>query len=142
MKKSKNYEPNPIAEMLDAKRGDEVCHPPAYNQGKIEVIEFIEDQKLDFHLGNVIKYVCRAGKKDPKKEVQDLEKGVWYLKRKIELLKAKQEWREPVRPNDMNKPKPVIGPKVDLRALTEAEKQILAPFFNFVGADLCKRKKR
>ena len=49
---------------LDAvQKEDMVNHPPHYTQGKIEVIEFIEDQKFPYHLGNVIKYVSRAGRK-------------------------------------------------------------------------------
>lgn len=38
-----------------------VDHPAHYNKGKIEVIDFIEDQQLPFHLGNVVKYIARAG---------------------------------------------------------------------------------
>lgn len=79
-----------------------VNHPTHYNQGKFEVIEVIEDQSLGFHLGNVVKYVCRAGKKDPGKEIEDLEKAAWYLRRKIETLKAEKEGRAAIRPNDMN----------------------------------------
>lgn len=74
-----------------------VTHPSHYNAGKIEVIEAIEDWGLGFHLGNVVKYVARAGKKDPTKEVEDLQKAAWYLARKIEILGA-----NPRRPNDMN----------------------------------------
>jgi hypothetical protein len=62
----------------------EINHPPHYNTGKIEVIDFIEDQQLDFHLGNVIKYVSRARHKG--KELEDLKKAQWYLDRKIKLL--------------------------------------------------------
>lgn len=79
-----------------------VTHPKHYNQGKVEVCEFIEDKELGYHLGNVVKYVARAGKKDPSKECEDLMKAKWYLDRKIELLKAQQENREPLRPNEMN----------------------------------------
>lgn len=79
------------------KKADSVNHPSHYNTGKIEVIEFIEDQKLDYHCGNSVKYICRAGRKNPEKHVEDLEKAVWYLKRKIETLKA-----NPRRPNEMN----------------------------------------
>jgi len=62
---------------------DMVNNPAHYNTGKIEVIGFIEDQKLGFHLGNAIKYICRAGRKDPDKTREDLEKAVWYLQRYI-----------------------------------------------------------
>lgn len=64
---------------------DQVNKPSHYTQGKIEVIEFIEDQKLDYHLGNVVKYISRARYKG--KELQDLEKALWYLTRYIELKK-------------------------------------------------------
>ena len=66
---------------------DNVNHPAHYTDGKIEVIDFIEDKKLNFHRANVVKYVCRAGKKDPSKEIEDLEKAEWYLRREIERLK-------------------------------------------------------
>ena len=63
-----------------------VNHPSHYNQGKIEVIDFIEDQGLSFHLGNVIKYVARAGAKGDK--LEDLKKAQWYLDRYInEVMK-------------------------------------------------------
>lgn len=82
---------------------DVVNHPSHYNSGKIEVIEFIEDQKLCYHLGNSVKYISRAGKKDPTKELEDLKKASWYLQRKIEELKAQKENRLPLRPNQMVK---------------------------------------
>lgn len=61
-----------------------VEHPQHY-QNKIEVIEFIEAWNLNFHLGNVVKYICRAGRKDPTTEIEDLKKAMFYLKRWIEL---------------------------------------------------------
>lgn len=66
---------------------DVVNHPAHYTDGKIEVIDFIEDKKLGFHLGNAVKYISRAGKKDPNKKVEDLEKAAWYLNREIERLR-------------------------------------------------------
>ncbi len=69
------------------KINDPVNSPSHYTDGKIEVIDFIEDKKLDYHCGNAIKYIARAGKKDPSKEIQDLQKAVWYLNRRIEKLK-------------------------------------------------------
>lgn len=56
---------------------------PSHYQGKIEVIDFIEDKGLDFHLGNAVKYIARAGKKDPDKILEDLKKARWYLDRAI-----------------------------------------------------------
>lgn len=64
-----------------------VDHPNHYNTGKIEVIDFIEDQNLNFHLGNAVKYICRAGKKDPSKTKEDLDKAIWYIKRYEDNLK-------------------------------------------------------
>lgn len=80
----------------------QVNHPSHYNSGKIEVIEALEDWNLNFCLANTVKYIARAGKKDPTKEIEDLEKARWYLNRQIEVLKAKKENREATRPNDMN----------------------------------------
>lgn len=81
-----------------------VNHPKHYNQGKIEVIEFIEDKKLNYHRGNAVKYIARAGIKDSSKEIEDLEKAKWYLDREIELLISRQYSQEPRRPNEMNEP--------------------------------------
>lgn len=63
---------------------DIVNHPKHYTTGTIEVIDFIEDKQLDFHCGNAIKYISRAGIKDKDKEIEDLQKAIWYLNRKIE----------------------------------------------------------
>lgn len=75
---------------------DAVNHPPHYNIGKIEVIEAIEDWKLEYHLGNAVKYIARAGRKNPEKITEDLEKANWYLRRFVEIQKD-----SPRRPNDM-----------------------------------------
>lgn len=65
---------------------DNVNHPLHYTDGKIEVIDFIEDKGLNFHRGNAVKYIARAGKKDPNKEIEDLQKAAWYLNREIMRL--------------------------------------------------------
>jgi len=67
---------------------DLVNHPPHYKAGGIETIDFIEAKDLNYRLGNVIKYVSRAGKKDGADPVQDLEKALFYLKREIETRKS------------------------------------------------------
>ena len=69
---------------------DVVNHPSHYTDGKIEVIDFIEDKWLNFHRGNAVKYIARAGKKDSAKEIEDLEKAVWYLQREIKRLKGEK----------------------------------------------------
>jgi hypothetical protein len=73
--------------LLNMKEADPVNHPPHYKTGGIETIDFIEAKDLNYRLGNVIKYVSRAGKKetDP---VQDLEKAMFYLKREIDVRKS------------------------------------------------------
>jgi len=60
--------------------------PKHYTDLKPEPIEVIEAWDLDFLLGNAVKYMARAGKKDPAKTVEDLKKAEFYLKRKIENL--------------------------------------------------------
>lgn len=65
---------------------DPVNRPAHYTDGNIEVIDYIEDKKLGFCLGNAIKYISRAGKKDPSKEVEDLNKAIWYINRRIKEL--------------------------------------------------------
>ena len=72
--------------MPEEKMDDPVNHPSHYTSGKIEVIDFIEDQKFPYHLGNACKYLCRAGKKNPEKTTEDLRKAVWSINRYIDLL--------------------------------------------------------
>jgi hypothetical protein len=60
---------------------DPVNHPDHYKAGGIETIDYIEAKELNYHLGNVVKYVSRAGKKGSK--LQDLQKAQWYLTREI-----------------------------------------------------------
>jgi hypothetical protein len=62
---------------------DPVNNPSHYTSGNYQVIDFIEDKKLDYHLGNFVKYICRAGKKDPNKYKEDLQKAEWYLRRRL-----------------------------------------------------------
>lgn len=54
-------------------------HPSYYNVGRIEVIDFIQDKKLNFALGNVVKYVCRAGLKNNESKLKDLKKARNYI---------------------------------------------------------------
>lgn len=69
---------------------DPVNHPAHYTSGKIECIEYITDKGLDFCLGNAVKYITRAGKKDPTKTIEDLEKAVFYVNYEIKMLKEAQ----------------------------------------------------
>ena len=65
--------------------------PTYYQRGTVDVWHFIRDQGLNFHLGNAIKYICRAGHKDSK--IDDLAKAIHYLSNELEyetdlLIKA------------------------------------------------------
>ena len=59
---------------------DAINKPDHYTKGNIEVIDFIEDQNLDFRAANVIKYICRYRYKGG---LEDLLKAMWYLERLI-----------------------------------------------------------
>ena len=67
---------------------DAVNHPSHYTDGGIETIDFIEAKKLPYHLGNAVKYISRAGKKDQNKTIEDLQKAVWYIERYIKVLEG------------------------------------------------------
>lgn len=72
---------NKVAVKPVAPKPDLVNHPPHYTAGGIETIDFIEAKKLNYNLGNVVKYVTRANLKGSR--TQDLEKAMWYLRREI-----------------------------------------------------------
>jgi len=57
--------------------------PTYYRRGSIQPWDFVRDQGLNFHLGNVVKYVCRAGHKFD--DIDDLEKAIHYLKNEVEF---------------------------------------------------------
>lgn len=66
---------------------DSVSRPSHYVNGWSNGSEVIDlTEHLSFCAGNVVKYVCRAGRKDPDKHVEDLEKARWYLDREIERV--------------------------------------------------------
>ena len=66
---------------------DNVNHPPHYKIGGMETIDFIEAKELDYHIGNVVKYLTRA--KHKRNELEDLKKAQWYLDRAINKLAGK-----------------------------------------------------
>lgn len=69
---------------------EQVNHPQHYGgaENQQEAIKVIEAWELDFCLGNTVKYISRAGKKDKAKELEDLRKAAWYLNRKIQQLEG------------------------------------------------------
>lgn len=60
--------------------------PDYYKAGEMDVIAFCQYHDIPFDLGNVIKYVTRAGKKYPEKELEDLMKAHEYLERRIQYV--------------------------------------------------------
>ena len=68
---------------------DPIDNPSHYAAGrKYETIDVIEDWNLSYRLGNSVKYISRAGRKDPAKTIEDLKKSRWYLNREIEALEG------------------------------------------------------
>ena len=96
----------PIAVMISDKSiteklaPDMVNAPSHYKYGGIETIDYIEAKNLNYRLGNVVKYISRAGKKTEQLlgikdrfdySIMDLEKAKWYLEREIEIVKEARE---------------------------------------------------
>lgn len=71
----------PEAEAAGA--GDAI-NPAHYKFGDFEAIQICE--RFGFCRGNAVKYLLRAGRKDPAKTVEDLRKAVWYIQREISGL--------------------------------------------------------
>lgn len=86
--KHEEHQPAPFEYHLENDENDPVNSPAHYTYGKIEVIDYILDKELDFCLGNVIKYVSRAGHKN--NTIEDLQKAARYLEIKINELKTKE----------------------------------------------------
>ena len=79
--------------ILNQMSKEHVNHPDHYQFGKnkeYEAIKVIDAWELGFSLGNTVKYISRAGKKESDKELQDLKKAMWYLQHHIEELEKKQ----------------------------------------------------
>lgn len=82
--------PKYLSEPVSGKTGTKSCsekskqNPDHYQLGSIQVWDFIIDQDLDFILGNVVKYVCRAGAKPGESRLDDLKKAQAYINKAIE----------------------------------------------------------
>ena len=72
----------PQEQLADIEHREVVNHPSYYKRGGIEAIDVIEAWNLDFNLGNVVKYIARAGHKTAD-GLRDLKKAEWYLSREI-----------------------------------------------------------
>lgn len=78
----KPIEAPPVQLEMFEPASDPVNHPAHYKVGGIETIDFIEAKRLNYNMGNAVKYITRADHKGSRK--QDLEKAIWYLRREIE----------------------------------------------------------
>lgn len=67
---------------------DNVNHPKHYTQGKIEVIDFILDQKMPYLESNILKYICRHRYKNG---LEDLKKAQWYINKLIEVTENERQ---------------------------------------------------
>ena len=65
---------------------NQIYHPDYYKANGFEVIDFINALNLNFNLGNVFKYLSRAGLKDGEDTLTALKKAQWYLNREIQRL--------------------------------------------------------
>jgi len=68
---------------------EELESPAYYTRGSIEVWDFIRDQQLNYHLGNAVKYICRAGHKES--TIQDLTKAIHYLTNELQHVTKSSE---------------------------------------------------
>lgn len=75
-----------MKELKKQQQTDMVNHPAHYTSGNIEVWDFIIDQDLNYCLGNAVKYISRADKKDD--AIQDINKAINFLKREIKRLET------------------------------------------------------
>lgn len=71
-------------------QSDVVKNPKHYEQYEFEPVSFIMKNQLSFWMGNVIKYVMRAGTKDDTDEVQDLKKAIRYIEMRINQLEGRE----------------------------------------------------
>jgi len=79
-----------MEEFLGEKPGGAVHHPAHYNRhpSGVECIDLVE--QLPFNLGNAVKYMWRAGLKEPERSVEDLKKCIWYLERELQRTSANE----------------------------------------------------
>jgi len=70
---------------------DPVDNPPHYTKGRIyEPVKVIEDWELDYHLGNALKYISRAGRKGGNDSlIEDIGKAIFYLERRISIAERR-----------------------------------------------------
>lgn len=72
---------------IEIRKQESIDHPSHYGGDTVyETIKVIDAWRLNFNLGNAVKYISRAGKKDKSKTLEDLKKARWYLDREIKSM--------------------------------------------------------
>ena len=69
--------------------------PSYYTRGEIQPWDFIRDQELNYHLGNAVKYIVRAGKKPDNTAAKDLQKAIHYLQNELQFHVQQASQRVP-----------------------------------------------
>ena len=79
-----------MAKTTETKNVEKVNHPAYYGgeDNAYEAIKVIDAWKLGFALGNAVKYIARAGLKDPATKVEDLKKAIWYIQHEIDSTQS------------------------------------------------------
>ena len=72
-------------------KNDIINHPAHYTSGNIETWDYIEDKNLNYFLGNAVKYISRAGKKNKDTYVEDLRKAIAYLNKEIDNYEKRKD---------------------------------------------------
>ena len=73
----------------------DAINPAHYKDGWSDGAELISiTENLSFNRGNAVKYIARAGRKNPATEVEDLEKALWYLNRELKRVKARKPYHD------------------------------------------------
>lgn len=85
---NETYDDAEQEQLEHVEKRETVNHPDYYKHGGIEAIDAIEAWELGFNLGNVVKYIARAGHKTAD-GLQDLKKAAWYLDREIKRINSK-----------------------------------------------------
>lgn len=93
-KPNKHKKMKEIADRYDKQQP--ITNTPPHYQGSIQPIDLINAQDLNFNLGNVVKYVCRAGKKQGENILSDLEKAKDYINFEIERVKNEQTTKKKI----------------------------------------------
>lgn len=82
---------NEVTPLITLITFDPISNPSHYASAAIQAIDAIESWGLNFRLGNAVKYISRAGKKEGSTTLNDLQKAAWYLAREISLLESESE---------------------------------------------------